>query len=61
MNHDWNSRLLEVLERTYNYDADMTELLLSETAKQYTTPQEQNENYRARLTQFKADIKEATV
>lgn len=61
MSHDWNARVLEVLERTYNYDAAMTELLMSETAKRYTTPTEQNKNYRVRLMQFKAGIKEATV
>lgn len=60
-NHEWNNRVLEVLERTYAYDAAMTELLLPEIAKRNTTPVEQNENYRTRLLHFKADLKERTV
>ncbi|WP_103110658.1 hypothetical protein [Brevibacillus reuszeri] len=55
---DWNNRVLEVLERTYAYDAAMTGLLLPEIAKRHTTTDEQNENYRARLLHFKADLKE---
>lgn len=54
----WNSRVLAVLETTYSYDAAMTDLLLPEIAKRYTTSAEQNENYRARLLNFKAEMKE---
>ncbi|MGG3884304.1 hypothetical protein [Brevibacillus panacihumi] len=57
----WNSRVLAVLEDTFAYDAAMTELLLPEIAKRYTTAAEQNENYRARLLQFKADMGEERV
>lgn len=60
MKHDWNRRVLAVLEDTFAYDAAMTELLLPEIAKRYTTPTEQNENYRVRLAQFKADNREET-
>lgn len=56
----WNSRVLAVLEDTFAYDAEMTELLLPEFAKRYTTAAEQNENYRARLLHFKADMREET-
>ncbi|MBY0052321.1 hypothetical protein H7K32_11620 [Brevibacillus agri] len=61
MRHNWNQRALAVLESTYAYDAAMTELLLPEIAKRYTTADEQNENYRARLMQFKSDLKGETV
>lgn len=54
----WNSRVLAVLEDTFAYDAAMTELLMPEIAKRNTTAAEQNENYRARLMHFKADIGE---
>ncbi|MGG1531424.1 hypothetical protein [Brevibacillus agri] len=57
MSLDWNQRVLAALESTYAYDAAMTELLLPEIAKRYTTADEQNENYRARLMHFKADLK----
>lgn len=60
MNPDWNQRALEVLENTFAYDAAMTELLLPEIAKRYTSSAEQNGNYRARLLHFKADIEEET-
>ncbi|MED4581837.1 hypothetical protein P9578_03485 [Brevibacillus choshinensis] len=56
--HEWNQRVLDVLERTFAYDAAMTELLMPEIAKQNTTATEQNENYRARLIHFNADLKE---
>ncbi|MGG3012254.1 hypothetical protein ABEO98_22570 [Brevibacillus parabrevis] len=59
-NRDWNQRVLAVLENTYAYDASMTELLLPEIAKRYTTADEQNENYRVRLAHFKADNREET-
>lgn len=54
--YERNLQVLEALERTYAYDAAMTELLLPELAKRYTTPVQQNENYRARLIQFRSDI-----
>ena len=57
----WNSRVLAVLEDTFAYDAAMTDLLTPEIAKRYTTSEEQNENYRARLLHFKADMKEGMV
>ncbi|WP_429844540.1 hypothetical protein [Brevibacillus sp. FIR094] len=57
-NQDWNRRMLEVLEKTYQYDATMTEVQMPEVAKQYTTADEQNENYRERLLLFKEDLKE---
>ncbi|TQK74938.1 hypothetical protein FB479_101549 [Brevibacillus sp. AG162] len=57
-NQDWNRRMLEVLEKTYQYDATMTEVLMPEVAKQYTTADEQNENYRDRLLLFKEDLEE---
>ncbi|AWX56920.1 hypothetical protein AB432_018525 [Brevibacillus brevis] len=57
-NQDWNRRMLEVLEKTYQYDAAMTEVLMPEVAKQYTTADEQNENYRDRLLLFKEDLEE---
>lgn len=60
MSPDWNQRVLEVLENTFTYDAAMTDLLLPEIAKRYTTPAEQNENYRARLLHFKADMGDET-
>ncbi|MGG1662925.1 hypothetical protein [Brevibacillus sp. NRS-1366] len=60
-NHDWNKRVLEILEGTFAYDAAMTNLLMPKIAKQYTTPDEQNENYRARLLHYKADLKEKRV
>ncbi|MFA4132537.1 MULTISPECIES: hypothetical protein [unclassified Brevibacillus] len=50
--------MLEVLENTYQYDADMTEVLMPEVAKQYTTADEQNEKYRERLLLFKEDLEE---
>ncbi|QRG65281.1 hypothetical protein [Brevibacillus choshinensis] len=61
LNHEWNQRLLNVLERTYTYDAAMTDLLIPEIAKGITTSNEQNENYRARMLHFKADLKEETL
>lgn len=54
--YERNLRVLNVLERTYAYDARMTELLLPEIAKRYTTPVQQNENYQARLIQFRAEL-----
>lgn len=57
----WNSRVLSVLERTYSYDAAMMDLQLPEIAKRYTTAAEQNENYRARLMHFKADMGEKRI
>jgi len=54
----WNNRVQAVLEDTFAYDAAMTELLLPEITKRYTTAAEQNENYRARLMHFKADMEE---
>lgn len=57
----WNNRVQAVLENTFAYDAAMTELLLPEIAKRYTTAAEQNENYRARLMHFKADMGEERV
>ncbi|MED1915798.1 hypothetical protein P4V64_10810 [Bacillus thuringiensis] len=57
-NQDWNRRMLKVLEKTYQYDAAMTEVLMPEVAKQYTTADEQNENYRERLLQFKEELEE---
>lgn len=57
-NQDWNRRMLEVLENTYEYDAAMTAVLMPDIAKQYTTADEQNENYRERLLLFKEDLKE---
>ncbi|MGO0058604.1 hypothetical protein ACTID9_00815 [Brevibacillus fluminis] len=56
--YERNLQVLEALERTYAYDAAMTELLLPEIAKRYTTPAQQNENYRARLLHFRADIEQ---
>lgn len=58
--YEWNNRMLEVLESTFAYDAAMTELLLPDSAKRFTTPQEQNENYLARLTRFQGEQKEVT-
>lgn len=52
----WNSRLLNVLESTFDYDTAMTDLLLPEIAKRYTSALEQNENYRARLLHFRTDL-----
>ncbi|NRS15851.1 hypothetical protein HP398_05310 [Brevibacillus sp. HB1.4B] len=57
-NQDWNRRMLEVLEKTYQYDAAMTEVLMPEVAKQYTKADEQNENYRDRLLLFKEELEE---
>jgi len=57
----WNSRVLTVLEDTFAYDAAMTDMLLPDIAKRYTTSAEQNENYRARLLHFKADMEEERV
>ena len=55
---EWNSRMLEVLENTFSYDSAMTEMMMPEIAKRYTTPTEQNENYGARLMKYKSDLKE---
>lgn len=55
---EWNSRMVEVLDNTFSYDSTMTELIMPEIAKRHTTPSEQNENYRARLLNYRSDLEE---